>query len=205
MAQLSQAGINLILSHEGFDSSPSWPKASSGVTIGHGYDLGYVHVDEFAADWGTFLSSADFQLLIKTIGLTGQSAKAAIPAVKHIKITKSAAGQVFKKRSMPKAEFITRQAYPRSVELCDNAYSALVSLVFNRGASMTDPIGDPLQRRKEMREIRDTLASTTLSPSQRLNKIAASLRAMKRIWQGQGVAGLLRRREEEAALVETCL
>ena len=91
------------------------------------------------------------------------------------------------------------------MELCDNAYSALVSLVFNRGASMTDPGGDTMQRRREMWEIRSTLESNTLTPAQKLRALAQSLRSMKRIWKGQGLGGLIRRREDEALLVETCL
>ena len=205
MAKLSSTGLDLILEFEGFDPKPSWPKASSGVTIGFGYDLGYVSIDEFASDWGAFISDAgELDALIKCVGLTGLSAKAAIPKVSAIKVTKTASRLVFLQRSMPKAELNTRKAFPRSVELCDNAYSALVSLVFNRGGSMTDPLGDPLQRRKEMREIRDTMSSNTMSNQQKLVAIAKSLRSMKRIWKGQGLAGLIKRRESEARLVETC-
>lgn len=204
MATLSSTGLDLILEFEGFDPKPSWPKASSGVTIGFGYDLGYVSIDEFASDWGAFIAGSDFVALIKCVGLTGPAAKAAVAAVSAIQVTKAASRSVFLKSSMPKAELNTRKAFPRCIELCDNAYSALVSLVFNRGGSMTDPVGDPLKRRKEMREIRDTVASNTLSNQQKLVAIAKSLRSMKRIWQGQGVAGLIRRRESEAVLVETC-
>jgi GH24 family phage-related lysozyme (muramidase) len=205
MATLSSTGLDLILEFEGFDPKPSWPKASSGVTIGFGYDLGYVSIDEFASDWGSVIAEPDeLAALIKCVGLTGLAAKAAITNVADIRVSKTASRAVFLQRSMPKAEFNTRKAFPRYVELCDNAYSALVSLVFNRGGSMTDSLGDPLQRRREMREIRDTVASNTLSNQQKLVAIAKSLRSMKRIWQGQGVAGLIRRRESEAVLVETC-
>jgi GH24 family phage-related lysozyme (muramidase) len=169
MAALSKAGIDLILNHEGFDAKPSWPKAASGVTIGHGYDLGYVNIDQFASDWGALLSAGDFQRLLPCIGLTGQDAKDKIAGVNDIQITKAAAREVFTKRSLPKAELTTQIAYPRSTELCDNAYSALVSLVFNRGSSMTDPAGDTLKRRQEMRDIKDTLKSDTLSEKQKLS------------------------------------
>lgn len=205
MATLSSAALDLILEFEGFDPRPTWPKASSGVTIGFGYDLGYVSIDEFVSDWGSAITVPDeLGALIKCVGLTGLAAKAAVADVSSIRVTKTASRSVFLQRSMPKAEFNTRKAFPRSVELCDNAYSALVSLVFNRGGSMTDPLGDPLQRRKEMREIRDAVSSNTLSNQEKLAAIARSLRSMKRIWKGQGLAGLIKRRESEAALVETC-
>ncbi len=204
MATVSNAGIELILHFEGFDPTPNWPKASSGVTIGFGYDLGYVTVDEFVSDWGESLAGAALDSLISCVGLTGVAAKNVVASASGVKVTKLAAKTVFTKRSLPKAETNTRKAFPRSVELCDNAYSALVSLVFNRGGSMTDPAGDLLHRRKEMREIRDALNSNTLSRQQKLAAIAQSLRSMQRIWKGQGLAGLIKRREAEAALVETC-
>jgi GH24 family phage-related lysozyme (muramidase) len=54
-------------------------------------------------------------------------------------------------------------------------------------------------RRAEMRAVRDAVAVQDLA------EIAAQLRAMKRLWEGQGLDGLLRRREAEAQLVESCL
>jgi GH24 family phage-related lysozyme (muramidase) len=38
-----------------------------------------------------------------------------------------------------------------------------------------------------------------------LRAIAKFLRIMKRLWQGQGMGGLLRRREAEAQLVESAI
>ena len=205
MAQLSLAGIDLIVANEGFSTTPYWPKGASGVTIGFGYDVGYVSRDEFISDWGAHFSPADLAALLACVHLTGAAAQAALGAVKTIKVGKAFARSVFIDRSMPKAETRASQAFPRISELADNAYSALVSLVFNRGGSMQDQPGDALKRRKEMRDIRDALASNTLSMQQKLKSIAASLRSMKRIWAGQGLAGLISRREEEAKLVETCL
>ena len=75
--------------------------------------------------------------------------------------------------------------------------AGLVSLVYNRGASMKDSPGS--DNRREMRAIRD------LVPRMDLRGIAAALRSMKRLWAGKGLDGLLRRREAEAVLVESCL
>jgi GH24 family phage-related lysozyme (muramidase) len=38
-----------------------------------------------------------------------------------------------------------------------------------------------------------------------LQEIADQLRAMKRLWKGQGLDGLLRRRDAEADMVEACI
>jgi GH24 family phage-related lysozyme (muramidase) len=87
---------------------------------------------------------------------------------------------------------LAEKAFPSLPDLCDDAYGAIVSLVFNRGSSLS---GDS---RLEMRNIRD------LVPKKDYRGIAKQLRNMKRIWQGKGLDGLLERREAEAKLVESC-
>jgi GH24 family phage-related lysozyme (muramidase) len=54
-------------------------------------------------------------------------------------------------------------------------------------------------RRQEMRAIREAVAKKDLP------EIVRQLRAMKRIWEGQGLDGLLRRRDAEADLVESAI
>ncbi|HEY6129471.1 MAG TPA: hypothetical protein VIW23_14955, partial [Candidatus Acidoferrum sp.] len=63
----------------------------------------------------------------------------------------------------------------------------------NRGPGME---GD---RRKEMRAVRDAVAN------QDLQEIADQIRAMKRLWEGKGLDGLLKRRDAEADLVESAI
>ena len=71
-----------------------------------------------------------------------------------------------------------------------NCQGALVSLVFNRGASMK---GD---RRIEMRAIRN------LAPQKDYAGIAQQFRKMKRLWIGTDIEkGMSRRRDAEADLV----
>jgi GH24 family phage-related lysozyme (muramidase) len=50
-----------------------------------------------------------------------------------------------------------------------------------------------------MRAVRDAVAAGDLQ------EIATQIRAMKRLWVGKGVDGLLKRRDAEARLVETGL
>jgi GH24 family phage-related lysozyme (muramidase) len=72
-------------------------------------------------------------------------------------------------------------------------FGVLVSLVYNRGTSMTDTSGVPGSR-KEMRDIRDAVAAG------RITDVPAALRAMKRLWpEGNGLRD---RREREAKLFE---
>ena len=57
----------------------------------------------------------------------------------------------------------------------------------------------PEDRRREMRAIRDAVAAKDLK------EIADQLRSMTRLWEGKNLAGLLKRRDAEADLVESCI
>lgn len=69
-----------------------------------------------------------------------------------------------------------------------DAQGALLSLVFNRGSSLSG------STRKEMKNIQAYVESKNLQ------KIADEIRSMKRLWSN--LNGLLERREVEASLVE---
>ncbi len=193
----SKKALRLILDAEGMDQPGKWPGADSGVTIGIGYDLGYATIDQFESDWGEHLSSAHRERLKACIGLRGIRAKNRAPELKDIKITRKMAEQVFEERSLPLYRFRSAQAFPGLDELPLDAQGALVSLVFNRGTSMVDKPGQ--DKRKEMRAIRDMV------PRKDLAGIAQQLRSMKRLWAGKGLGGLLKRRDAEADLVQSCI
>lgn len=65
--KVSRASINKIIEFEVTSREvytrkyerPIWPEGFSGITIGIGYDLGYVTVKQFMEDWGGVLSGAD--------------------------------------------------------------------------------------------------------------------------------------------------
>ena len=186
----SQKAFDLILSFEGMGQPRQWPGGESGVTIGFGYDIGYVTAAQFQTDWGDKLAAAVMTKLNTAIGLKGQAAKNKAAQLKDINIDRTVALDVFTNRTVPSYEAQTRAAFPGFDALPIDAQGALVSLVFNRGASMK---GD---RRSEMRAIKDAV------PSGNLSEIAKQLRDMKRLWVGQGLDGLLRRRDAEADMVE---
>ena len=99
---------------------------------------------------------------------------------------------MFKKETLPRFIKETLKAFPGADALHPDAFGALVSIVFNRGASVT---GDS---RREMAAIR------SLIPSKNYKKIAQEIRNMKRLWVGKGLDGLLKRRDEEASIVDSC-
>ena len=194
---ISVAARDLILEMEGFSSKPEWPGGQSGVTIGFGYDLGYVTADQFESYWGERIRRDAGQRLKAAVGLRALRARNRVGELSNIRVSRKVAGEVFDTRSLPLYELRTAQAFPGAEALPEDARGALVSLVYNRGTSMVD--NSPEDRRREMRAIRAAAAAGDLA------EIAAQLRAMKRLWEGKGLGGLITRREEEAQLVESAM
>lgn len=198
---LSDRAYNLILKYEvgGGEAyynkalkNPCYPGGASGVTIGIGYDLGYNTKAQYANDWKSLLSERDFSRLEACVGAKGEYAKQLVRNVKDIEVSWEAASIVFNKETLPRFIKETLKAFPGADTLHPDAFGALVSIVFNRGASVT---GDS---RREMANIR------TLIPSKNYKKIAQEIRNMKRLWIGKGLDGLLKRRDEEASIVDSC-
>jgi GH24 family phage-related lysozyme (muramidase) len=100
-----------------------------------------------------------------------------------------AAQRVFWSVTLPEFGALTRKTYPGAEKLPPDAQAALVSLVYNRGSSLSGA------RRAEMANIRRHVARGDLEA------IAKELEAMKRLWVGKGLDGLLTRRDREARLV----
>ena len=185
MKQPSKEALDLILEYEvgggrayyeKYLSGPTWPGGASGMTLAIGIDCGYYTATELGKIF-SFLPAKQYTSSNKNDG---------------IRVTWDQAVSIFNTYTWPKFASLTDKAFPGADQLCDNAYGALVSLVFNRGSSLSG------SSRSEMRTIRE------LVPKKDYKGIAEELRSMKRIWEGKGLDGLLARREAEAKLVETC-
>jgi len=179
--------------YEKYLSKPTWPGGASGMTLAIGVDCGYYTSTELEKLFH-FLPKEQLKIVKGASGKTGQAGKAYTQQHKNsgIVITWEQAIEIFDTLTWPKFAKLAEKAFPGLDQLCDNAYGAIVSLVFNRGSSL---VGDS---RLEMRNIRD------LVPKKNYKGIANELRKMKRIWKGKGLDGLLARRDAEANLVETC-
>ena len=188
----SEKALKLILEEEGLDQPSKWPGASSGITIGIGYDLRYEM--NFENDWNQYLSPDEISRLKTVLGKLGSDELA--KQFKDIRISREAAEHVFYDKTLPEYIRQTQEAFPGLDDLPSDAQGALVSLVYNRGASMHD--NSPEDRRREMRLIRDAV------PNGDLQEIADQLRNMERLWKGK-FQGLVDRREQEAELVESCI
>ena len=205
---LNQKSLNLILEFEvgggenyynKFLKNPAWPGEQSGVTIGVGYDLGYVNKTEFTNDWKD-LPQKDFDRLYKVVGIKGIAAKNLIRGLRDISIPWDLSLKVFNNKTVTKFYNLTRQTFPNFDNLPEDAKGGLVSLVFNRGNALE---GD---RRREMKLIRDGMKLVSNYDQKALTFIANQIRNMKRIWIGGSIEkGMSRRRDAEAKLIEESL
>jgi len=205
---LSKKSLDLILEFEvgggenyynKFLKNPAWPEGQSGVTIGVGYDLGYVNKSEFSEDWKD-LPKETFDRLYKVVGIKGYNAKNLIRGLKDITIPWELALKVFNNKTVTKFYNLTQQTFPNFDNLPEDAKGGLVSLVFNRGNALE---GD---RRREMKLIRDGMKLVSNYDQKALTFIANQIRNMKRIWIGGSIEkGMSRRRDAEAKLIEDSL
>jgi GH24 family phage-related lysozyme (muramidase) len=198
---ISDRAIQLIIAfeitsealYERLYQRPTWPQGKSGVTIGIGYDLGYVQAAQIGRDWTASLGAPAVGTLSRVCGLTGETAHQALQQVTGVTVPFSAASSVFQQTSVPRTTTETANALPGSDALSPDCMGALVSLVYNRGPSFSAD-GD---RYTEMRAIKVDVSQKNFKD------IPAQLRSMKRLWAGDpNAAGLVRRRELEALLFE---
>lgn len=198
IGDIPREGIEFIIDEEGMDQPWRFPGGDSGVTLGHGYDLGAGTESkaDMVNDWKQWLSGAQLDRLSVAIGKTGNAARALCPQFRDINIGVEAADEVFFRATVPKYYGKMLAAFPNADKLPGIAQAALLSLVFNRGTSMKG------ERREEMRQIRQALAG---DPPYDLKRVAAAIRAMKKLWEGRGLNGLITRREREARMVESVI
>jgi GH24 family phage-related lysozyme (muramidase) len=196
---ISQRAFDLIVmlevtsqaAYERSYSHPTWPQGASGVTIGIGYDVGYVSKNLLWGDWKGAIPDAMISALEPAIGVTGPDADQLTHDLRgSVDIPWDAAISVHRDKVIPKWVALTERALPNTSALSSNSLGALVSLTYNRGASFNSQ--GP--RFTEMRAIKDDMASRTFSD------IPAQIRNMKRLWPT--VKGLRIRRDLEAQLFQ---
>lgn len=171
---------------------PVWPGGDSGITIGIGYDLRMQSAARYDADWRDLLPTADFDALRPCLGRQGSAAL--VGTLQTCSVPLEAAWPNFAARVLPRYVADARKAFdgPLFDALKPLCRGALVSLVYNRGATLDDP--SPQDRRREMRAIRDAIARGDLA------QVADEFRSMKRLWPT--AAGLRARRDREADMWE---
>jgi hypothetical protein len=172
---------------------PIWPGGASGVTIGIGYDLGHVSLEELEADWGPHLEEPARAALRSALGVRGQPAEQLAKNLRSlVDIPYGAAEQVFHVRTLPRYAARTLKAFSGVEKLPADAQGAMLSLVYNRGPALKAKDGS----RAEMAEIGKILADDA---GDKLERIAAQFESMTRLWPTS--KGLRDRRITEAAMV----
>lgn len=199
---ISEKGRELIIQYEvggrtyfekflAFPTVPAWQTTASGVTVGFGVDVGHMTRAQIAAAFSGILPADQIRALQSVAGLKGKRAYyEGLPKVKHlVRLDWQQATKVFERDTLPRFSEMTAAAFRiDDRRLHPDQNGALVSLVFNRGAALAG------STRLEMREIREDLATG------RDHSVPPRIYAMKRLWAGKGLSGLLRRRDAEAAL-----
>jgi hypothetical protein len=166
----------------------TWPGGASGATGGIGYDFGYNTKDQIAKDWA-FLGPKSLALLQSTAGMKGQAGKAAAARIKpFVSISWADANKVFEGNTMPRFSKLTYDTFPGIEKTHPHVQGAVLSVVFNRGASLS---GDS---RKEMLDIKIHVKNKNYY------LIPNDILAMRRLWVGKGLDGLIKRRVAEANL-----
>jgi hypothetical protein len=204
---IPQKAIDLILEEEGVDQPGRWPGGGSGITLGYGCDIG---ADPASLDfWKGVLTDEQIARLATAKGITGRAAAQIQTRFHDIRVTEAAGARGFPAPVAPARGTVDSAGVPwLAGQAPGEVFGALVSLVYNRG---TDLQGD---RRREMKAIHDAIINSArneegedlkVRQNNLLRFIASQFRAMKRIWAGQGLDGLLHRRDAEAALVESAI
>lgn len=191
---LTKQGLDFIIERETggpdeYNPHPEWPGEASGITIGVGYDLGFNSSASISREWSEHVTRADLARLVACTGIRGDDARLLLFTVRDIRISWESALEVFKQVTVPKFYLQMLRIYPQADQLEPNQTAALLSLVFNRGSSLT---GD---RRREMLAIQSALSAGKLA------EVPDLLRSMQRLWPD--TKGLRIRRELEAELFET--
>ena len=195
--RISQEGYNLIVYSEtggaGYYNRAlkhvTWPGGASGCTWGCGYDGGYNTKAQIASDWA-HLGPERVKALQSVAGLKGSAARAALPRVKAVSVSWEEAMVVYQQKTMPRFGKLTGDAFPRLTELSGDCQATWLSIVFNRGSSLSGG------SRLEMRQSRDAIASGKPQP------VPGYILDMRRLWVNKGLPGLLTRRKAEAALFQ---
>ncbi|HEU4486689.1 MAG TPA: hypothetical protein VFR96_14475 [Povalibacter sp.] len=168
---------------------PAWPGGSSGVTIGIGYDLGNTPKAQIRSDWEGWVADADLNRLLTTQGVKGAPARTLARSLSDISIPFDVAQTVFHQSTLPRFARMTRSTYPGVQKLPADAQGMLLSLIYNRGTSLSGA------RRAEMAAIRPLVSRGAAA----LDAIADQIARMARLWPD--TPGLQQRRRTEARII----
>jgi hypothetical protein len=172
---------------------PVWPRGQSGITIGIGYDLGEANETYFREDWSDYIDSRAIDILSKTCGASGEYAARVLKVLPRLNIPWEIAFRQYDTETLPRYIGETEASLPNTSLVGPDCLGALVSLVYNRGATFSSPES----RYDEMRAVKAHMNSKAFE------QVPEDLRHMERLWNSDSaLRGVALRREAEAALFE---
>ena len=204
---ISQNATSLIISSEVSGKatytskyqSPTWPGDLSGVTIGIGYDLGFVTKQYLHEDWDDYIGSVKTKALEASCGIRGMNAGQLLRSTSDIRVSWEIARRQYKGAMEPRYVGETMRALPNCELLTPDSLGALVALVYNRGPTgfIVPASRDTHNRFSEMRKIKALMSTMCFA------EIPSQIRQMARLWRSDPHAqGLVFRRQLEADLFE---
>ncbi len=169
----------------------------SGVTVGIGFDLGQHSAADIRNALWRHLPPRQVFSLCQLAGLRGDAARTGFPRREKVTISLPLAEAIFLARTLPHVVGETVRIFPETLHLPPDAAGALVSLVFNRGASLKSKTRgeEKSDRRQGMANIQRLLREGNLL------QVAEEIRGMKTL-AAKNETGLIARRESEARLFE---
>lgn len=174
---------------------PVWPGGASGVTVGIGYDLGQHSPAEVHADWDGVLSGTEVNQLVKCCGLCGSAAHEQVTLGLFVTVPLAEAMKVFLTKTLPAYAQMTMDALENCGQLHPDAFGALVSITYNRGAHGWNDY--EAERYSEMSGINSAMDDKDYA------NVPNLIRSMARLWP-EGSA-LWKRRHNEADLFQQSL
>jgi hypothetical protein len=195
--EVSRLGLDLLVRfevsskafYEKFLRHPVWPGGESGITIGIGYDIGVTSRKQIEHDWRGSIADAAVDRLLAAQGIRGLSARKLARALSDLDVPLDVAQVVFYRGTVPLFAARTLATYPRVDELPADAQAMLLSLVYNRGTSLSGP------RRRHMAALKPLIAEGVAN----LGAIAEQFDLMTELWPD--LPGLGARRRKEAAVI----
>jgi GH24 family phage-related lysozyme (muramidase) len=184
--------VPLLTTYEGIDQPSIWPGGDSGITIGLGYDLSQVTLEQFRRDW-SLLEGRTLASLSRAVGIRGGEAALMAQQYKNIHIQRDDAVRVFSRAQALQDYAQAEQTFPGIQRLPPPAQAALVSLVYNQGMRLGG------EKRREVALIHDAVLTKNL------REVAKQFRSLSRSAAAAHMRGLAKRRESEAELVESAL
>lgn len=167
----------------------------SGVTIAIGVDLSTESSSVITTSWSPYFVIDTVNRLAACTAITGNAAKSLVKDLRDISINWNTAIGEFNGYELPNYWALTRRTFPGFDNLTLNAKGALISTVYNRGASLSG------SSRVDFRNIKKILSTTPIDYQALAACYTHMEVTMQSSWQAQGIYDGLKARYDATAVL----